>query len=161
MKIVLTVLNLLLISNILLAQEEIKGQIYSKLNEDLIPISGVNVYWLDTSKGTISNEDGRFFIPKNNNTNKLILSFIGFQTDTLLVENQPNISHVMKESNLGELDEIEVTERRKSLQRSYLSAQNITKISSEELLKAACCNLSESFETVSYTHLTLPTIVGV
>ena len=147
MKIILTVLNLLLISNILLAQEEIKGQIYSKLNEDLIPISGVNVYWLDTSKGTISNEDGKFSIPKNNNTNKLILSFIGFQTDTLLVENQSNISHVMKESNLGELDEIEVTERRKSLQRSYLSAQNITKISSEELLKAACCNLSESFET--------------
>ena len=147
MKIILTVLNLLLISNILLAQEKIKGQIYSKLNEDLIPISGVNVYWLDTSKGTISNEDGKFSIPKNNNTNKLILSFIGFQTDTLLVENQPNISHVMKESNLGELDEIEVTERRKSLQRSYLSAQNITKISSEELLKAACCNLSESFET--------------
>ena len=147
MKIILTVLNLLLISNILSAQEEIKGQIYSKLNEDLMPISGVNVYWLDTSKGTISNEDGKFSIPKNNNTNKLILSFIGFQTDTILVENQSNISHVMKESNLGELDEIEVTERRKSLQRSYLSAQNITKISSEELLKAACCNLSESFET--------------
>ena len=147
MKIILSILNLLLISNILLAQEEIKGQIYSKLNEDLIPISGVNVYWLDTSKGTISNKDGKFSIPKNNNTNKLILSFIGFQTDTLLVENQSNISHVMKESNLGELDEIEVTERRKSLQRSYLSAQNITKISSEELLKAACCNLSESFET--------------
>ena len=147
MKIILSILNLLLISNILLAQEEIKGQIYSKLNEDLIPISGVNVYWLDTSKGTISDEDGKFSITKNNNTNKLILSFIGFQTDTLLVENQSNISHVMKESNLGELDEIEVTERRKSLQRSYLSAQNITKISSEELLKAACCNLSESFET--------------
>ena len=147
MKIILPILNLLLISNILLAQEEIKGEIYSKLNEDLIPISGVNVYWLDTSKGTISNKDGKFSIPKNDNTNKLILSFIGFQTDTLLVENQSNISHVMKESNLGELDEIEVTERRKSLQRSYLSAQNITKISSEELLKAACCNLSESFET--------------
>ena len=147
MKIILPILNLLLITNILLAQEEIKGEIYSKLNEDLIPISGVNVYWLDTSKGTISNEDGKFSIPKNNNTNKLILSFIGFQTDTLLVENQSNISHVMKESNLGELDEIEVTERRKSLQRSYLSAQNVTKISSEELLKAACCNLSESFET--------------
>ncbi|MAW09029.1 MAG: hypothetical protein CBD60_01905, partial [Flavobacteriaceae bacterium TMED200] len=109
MKIILTVLNLLLVTSILSAQEEIKGQIYSKLNENLFPISGVNVYWLNTSKGTISNEDGKFSIQKNNNTNKLILSFIGFQTDTLLVENQSNISHVMKESNLGELDEIEVT----------------------------------------------------
>ena len=60
MKIILSILNLLLISNILLAQEDIKGQIYSKLNEDLIPISGVNVYWLDTSEGTISKEDGNF-----------------------------------------------------------------------------------------------------
>ena len=63
MKIILSILNLLLISNILLAQEEIKGQVYLKLNEDLIPISGVNVYWLDTSKGTISNKDGKFSIP--------------------------------------------------------------------------------------------------
>ena len=147
MKIILSILNLLLISNILLAQEEIKGEIYSKLNEDLIPISGVNIYWLDTSVGTISNEDGKFSIPINNNTNKLILSFIGFQTDTLNIEKKSSISHVMKESNLGELNEIEIVERRKSLQRSYFSAQNITKISSEELLKAACCNLSESFET--------------
>ena len=147
MKIILSILNFLLISNVLLAQENIRGQVFSKSNDNLVPMSGVNIYWLDTSVGTISNEDGKFSIPINNNTNKLILSFIGFQTDTLNVERKSSISHVMKESNLGELDEIEVIERRKSLQRSYFSAQNITKISSEELLKAACCNLSESFET--------------
>jgi len=147
MKIILSILNFLLIINVLLAQEKIKGQIFSKSNNNLVPISGVNIYWLDTSVGTISNEDGKFSIPINNNTNKLILSFIGFQTDTLNIERKSSISHIMKESNLGELNEIEVIERRKSLQRSYFSAQNITKISSEELLKAACCNLSESFET--------------
>ena len=147
MKIILSLLNLLLISNILIAQENIKGQVFSKSNENLIPLPGVNIYWLNTSIGTISNQDGKFSIPVNNNSNKLIISFIGFQTDTLNIEKQSNLSHVMKESNLGELNEIEVTERRKSLQRSYLSAQNITKISSDELLKAACCNLSESFET--------------
>ena len=147
MKITLSILNFLIISNVLLAQENIRGQVFSKLNDNLVPISGVNIYWLDTSVGTISNEDGKFSIPVNNNTNKLILSFIGFQTDTLNIEKKSSISHVMKESNLGELNEIEVIERRKSLQRSYFSAQNITKISSEELLKAACCNLSESFET--------------
>ena len=147
MKIILSILNFLLISNVLLAQENIRGQVFSKSNDNLVPMSGVNIYWLDTSVGTISNEDGKFSIPINNNTNKLILSFIGFQTDTLNIEKKSSISHVMKESNLGELNEIEIVERRKSLQRSYFSAQNITKISSEELLKAACCNLSESFET--------------
>jgi len=147
MKIILSILNLLLISNTLLAQENIKGQIFSKPNENLIPLPGVNIYWLNSSIGTISNEDGKFSIPINKNSKKLIISFMGFQTDTLNIEKQSNLSHVMKESNLDELNEVEITERRKSLQRSYLSAQNITKISSEELLKAACCNLSESFET--------------
>ena len=147
MKIILSILNFLLVSNALLSQENIKGQIFSKSKENLIPLKGVNIYWLNTSIGTISNEDGKFSIPANNNSKKLIISFIGFQTDTLNIEKKSNISHVMKESNLGKLNEIEVIERRKSLQRSYLSAQNITKISSDELLKAACCNLSESFET--------------
>ena len=45
------------------------------------------------------------------------------------------------------LDEVTVTKKRKTLQRTYLLPQNIVKISEEELLKAACCNLSESFET--------------
>lgn len=37
--------------------------------------------------------------------------------------------------------------RKKTSATSYLSSQNISTISSKELLKAACCNLSESFET--------------
>ena len=35
----------------------------------------------------------------------------------------------------------------KATSRSYLGAENVINISSAELLKAACCNLSESFET--------------
>ena len=68
MKIILSILNFLLVSNVLLAQEKIKGQIFSKSNNNLVPISGVNIYWLDTSVGTISNEDGKFSIPINNLT---------------------------------------------------------------------------------------------
>ena len=45
------------------------------------------------------------------------------------------------------LDEVVVSKRRNSAQRTYLMPQNIINISEEELLKAACCNLSESFET--------------
>ena len=88
MKIILPILNLLLISNVLFAQENFKGQIFSKSKENLIPLPGVNIYWLNTSIGTISNEEGKFSIPVNNNSKKLIISFIGFQTDTLNVEKQ-------------------------------------------------------------------------
>ena len=40
-----------------------------------------------------------------------------------------------------------LTKRRKAIQKSYFEAQNIIYVNSDELLKAACCNLSESFET--------------
>ena len=45
------------------------------------------------------------------------------------------------------LDGVILSQRRKSIQKSFIETQNILKVSSEELLKAACCNLSESFET--------------
>jgi outer membrane receptor for ferrienterochelin and colicins len=45
------------------------------------------------------------------------------------------------------LKEIKVESKRKSLQKSYSLTANTTLLTSKELLKAACCNLAESFET--------------
>jgi outer membrane receptor for ferrienterochelin and colicin len=53
----------------------------------------------------------------------------------------------MRPKNEDDLDEVVVSKRRKSVQKSYFETQNIVTVSSDELLKAACCNLAESFET--------------
>ena len=45
------------------------------------------------------------------------------------------------------LKEVEVQSKRKGLQKSYSVTANTTLVTSKELLKAACCNLAESFET--------------
>ena len=45
------------------------------------------------------------------------------------------------------LNEVKVTNKRKGIQKSYTITGNTTLITSKELLKAACCNLAESFET--------------
>jgi outer membrane receptor for ferrienterochelin and colicins len=45
------------------------------------------------------------------------------------------------------LKEIKVQSKRKSLQKSYTVTGNTTLVTKKELLKAACCNLAESFET--------------
>ena len=45
------------------------------------------------------------------------------------------------------LQEIKVTKDKKGLIRSYKIITNTTTLTSKELLKAACCNLAESFET--------------
>ena len=57
------------------------------------------------------------------------------------------LDHFLIPDNEDELEEVTLIQRRKSLQKSFIEVQNIIKVSSAELLKAACCNLSESFET--------------
>jgi outer membrane receptor for ferrienterochelin and colicin len=45
------------------------------------------------------------------------------------------------------LEEVKVVNKRKGIQKSFTVTGNTTLITSKELLKAACCNLAESFET--------------
>lgn len=45
------------------------------------------------------------------------------------------------------LREIKVQSKKKGLQKSYTLTGNTTLVTKKELLKAACCNLAESFET--------------
>lgn len=45
------------------------------------------------------------------------------------------------------LDEVKVVKKQKGIQKSFTVTGNTTLITSKELLKAACCNLAESFET--------------
>ncbi len=45
------------------------------------------------------------------------------------------------------LEEVKVESTKKGIQKSLTKTANTTVVSSKELLKAACCNLAESFET--------------
>ena len=130
----------------LTSQEILKGKVMFSENNNDIPIQGANVYWENSDIGTITNQNGDFNIKLLQNK-KLVISYVGFITDTITVNNKLYIEHYLKESNSEFLDEVTVTKRRRSSQRTYLMPQNIIKISEDELLKAACCNLSESFET--------------
>ncbi len=128
------------------AQQFVTGTIYETTNNNTeAPLSGANVYWLDTTVGTITNNDGEFKIPYQRRNSKLIVSYVGFKTDTITINEPTEIRHWLIEES--SLDEVVLQNRRQTAFRSYLQAQNVTNISSEELLKAACCNLSESFET--------------
>ena len=129
------------------SQNILQGQIlYNENNKD-IPLEGATVKWLNTNKGTISDEDGIFKLESALGEDFIEISFLGFETDTVYIKNQKNITHFLKISQKNTLDEVIISKRKRSAQRTYLMPQNIVKISEDELLKAACCNLSESFET--------------
>ena len=127
--------------------QTISGKVHFKDNGVDFPIEGANVFWLNTNQGTITKAGGEFNIQKIKDVKSLVISYIGFKTDTIDVEDKKFINHYLTFSVDNELDEVTVSKKRKTIQRTYLMPQNIVKISEEELLKAACCNLSESFET--------------
>ena len=129
------------------SQEYLTGNI-SYLNEEnkSISLEGVSIYWLDSSVGVVSDENGFYSIPFQESKNKLVFKMLGFNDDLIEIITLKKYNHVMIESS-SKLDEVIISKRQKTIQKSYFKTQNITNVSSDELLKAACCNISESFET--------------
>ena len=129
------------------AQDNIEGRIVYKEGTETSALYGANVYWLNTNYGVITDENGKFSIKPDLNSKKLVISYIGFKNDTLLVsKSNKYIVHFLKIDNSNSLDEVTV-EKRNTISRLSFQAQNVINVNSAELLKAACCNLSESFET--------------
>jgi outer membrane receptor for ferrienterochelin and colicins len=129
------------------SQDKINGMIMeANEKQQRIGLAGANVYWLDSSVGVVTDIDGNFALDYKKEYTKLIISYVGFKTDTLTIT-RPKImiNHWLLPTS--ELDEVTVTSRKQATRKSYLQATNTFTVSSDELLKAACCNLSESFET--------------
>ena len=129
------------------SQDIAEGKILYIEDNKEIPVQGATIKWLNTDIGTISDEKGLFKLENSLNKEFIEISFLGFKTDTVSVQKDKIITHFLAVSDENNLNEVTVTKRRNSTQRTYLMPQNIIKISEDELLKAACCNLSESFET--------------
>ncbi|MDC8000821.1 TonB-dependent receptor [Aequorivita todarodis] len=127
------------------SQERITGHITENVDNKEVPLGGANVYWLNTQVGTVTDFDGNFEITYKPEYKKLVISFVGYKTDTISVNSPKRITHSLKSKS--NLDEVNVTARQKASSRSFLQSQNVINVSSGELLKAACCNLAESFET--------------
>lgn len=129
------------------AQDKIKGMVMEPSPQGKhLPLPGANVIWEGTSVGTITDIDGNFTLPYESSYKRLIISYVGYKSKTIDVKNPNTVIHILLQST-DDLEEVTVTTRKKASATSYLASQNITTISSKELLKAACCNLSESFET--------------
>lgn len=131
---------------LMFSQEKITGMIMeaNEKNEH-IGLAGANVYWLGKQIGTVTNLDGKFSLEYKKEYTKLVISYVGFKTDTLTITEPKMVHHWLNPRS--DLEEVTVTSRKQATAKSYLQAQNVFTVSSDELLKAACCNLSESFET--------------
>lgn len=113
----------------------------------LIPLEFVQVYWLQSQRNTTTDSTGYFLIAHGaSDGNKLAFRYLGYDPDTVTVSPGQYISVVFKEK-ANVLGEVVVAHHRRSTEISFLDPLQVQNISKEELFKAACCNLSESFET--------------
>ncbi|MBN8696201.1 MAG: TonB-dependent receptor [Bacteroidetes bacterium] len=107
-----------------------------------------NVYWMGTTTGVVTDLDGNFKIPLIDSLPaKLIFSSVGFNPDTLLISSPPAQEITILLKSMISLTEIEVEAKQSTTMNKIFTPINQEVISSKELLKAACCNLSESFST--------------
>lgn len=124
-------------------QAQIQGTVRDK---EGMPLAGANVLWLNTSSGVIVNADGSFKIDRSSSTNQLVVSFIGYENDTIAVTDKNAVLDVVLYEGI-ELREVQVVSRKIGTMKMRGSVMNEDMITSAELSRAACCNLGESFVT--------------
>ena len=138
-----------LIANMGFAQDSneiISGKIQEKDEHgQLKALIGASVYWSGTTLGTSTDVSGEFSIARTEQTNSLIVSFVGYGNDTINVTKSNHLEILLNRS--VDLGVVEVVHRTRSTEISTMDPIKIENIGKKELLKAACCNLSESFET--------------
>ena len=111
--------------------------------KSLKPSTGANVYWSGTTQATATDENGRFSLPRSAQSALLVVSFVGFRNDTIKIGQESELQVVLRSDQT--LDEVVVRAGNTSIDR--LSPHQTEIITTRALAKAACCNLSESFET--------------
>jgi TonB-linked SusC/RagA family outer membrane protein len=115
---------------------DIKGKITDQTGK---AVPGVNILIKGTNRGTSSDIDGNFSLSLATGENEIILSAIGFESQTLVINNQTNFSITLKES-LSKLDEVVVVGYGKQSRAKIIGA--VVAIDEEQLKGRGAANIS-------------------
>lgn len=132
--------------SLLMAQKPVTGLVIEESKKGkFVPLSFVNIYWLGTDVGTTTDTNGYFEISTVADARRLVISYVGYKSDTIFVQQPDKLTVVLKQAKA--LKGVEVVYRKKGTEISYMNTLKVETMGEKELFKAACCNLSESFET--------------
>ena len=161
----------------------IKGIVLESDNKGkFIPLVNASVSWMGSTNGVLTDSAGYFSIEPDSAIGMLVVSYAGYRSDTLFVAANNELKIVLASDY--KLKEVTVTSKQRSTFINNYNPIRTQMMTGKELLKAACCNLSESFETNpsvdvsyndavtgskqiqllglggSYTHLTVENLPG-
>lgn len=124
-------------------------------DQNLVPLIGATVTLGDSQIGTTTDVEGYFEIDNSKaQSTFLTLSYIGYETQNFVIEEDGILNVVLSEG--VKMQEVEITYKKRTTEVSFIKPLNVEQITREELCKAACCNLSESFETNPSVDVAFP-----
>ncbi|MBM2813333.1 MAG: hypothetical protein HW421_95 [Ignavibacteria bacterium] len=110
-----------------------------------VALPKANIFWLGTKTGAIADVNGNFTIDVPDGANRLVSSFIGYDKDTILVDNfNKKLEIELKANYTLRAIQIDGEQPARLISNTAIKSETIT---ANGLRKAACCNLSESFQT--------------
>lgn len=107
------------------AQTKVSGKVYDEFNE---PVAFANVIFKGSSEGTITDENGTFYLESDATWDTVFVSFIGFSTLNVPLEKRVNydLKFILKEEE-GSLDEVVIVTGKQSKKESENPAIAILK----------------------------------
>lgn len=126
---------------------QVKGRILELgPKKDTTAVPGVILLWENTSINTVTNENGVFILKTSPETNRLVIRATGYDPDTLLIKDTTKFVTLVLKSGI-DLHEVDIVYETTGTELSYMNPIKVETLNERSLMKAACCNLSESFET--------------
>ncbi|MDR1883586.1 MAG: TonB-dependent receptor [Prevotella sp.] len=144
MKTIKLFIILLVLPALAFGKDILKGYVYDRRNQ---PLTGAAVRWENSKTGVATNDKGYFEIngtPRKDHM--LAISHVGFNKKLVHIYDFAETQNIVLDENT-ELDEAVVTRTPPGRIKSRTGILQTEKITTKELHRAACCNLSESFET--------------
>lgn len=128
------------------AAQNVSGHVWGVENDRPAPLAGAYVIWAGTSHGTITDADGSYELQMlpDGRPHGLVASYIGYQADTIVISSTTSLDFSLKPIVI---DDVDVRARRMGTTIDRVSPVLTQNVSADELSRAACCNLGESFQT--------------
>ncbi len=113
------------------------------LDEKQLPLPGANILVKGTTVGTVTDIDGQFSISAPNSSSVLVISFLGYFTQEITLNNRSTVS-VTLVPNLEELGEFVVTGY--GTQRKIETTGSISSVKSAEIMQTPVANVAQGLQ---------------
>lgn len=130
-----------------IAAQEIRGRVDGGTGEGRESLVGAYLIWVGTSRGTITDARGEYELqmPPGGEARRLAISYVGYASDTVeIAAGGGTYDFSLRPMTIESVD---VRARRIGSSIDRVSPQLTENVTADELSKAACCNLGESFQT--------------